>query len=103
MNNLCGPPLDVLQQVYVSPVLGTPHQDAVLQVRPHQHHRVEGQHNLSQPAGHASFAVAQDTVGFLGLLTHIQFAIHQLIFSVPSTNKLYKLYKLFDSSHENKI
>ena len=79
LNNLCGLPLDVLQQVYVSPVLGTPHQDAVLQVRPHQHHRVEGQHNLSQPAGYASFAVALDTVGFLGSLTHIQLAIHHWI------------------------
>ena len=35
-DHFCGPPLDVLQQVHISPVLRTPHLDAVLQVRPHR-------------------------------------------------------------------
>ena len=33
--HFCGPPLDALQQLHVSPVLSTPHLDAVLQVRSH--------------------------------------------------------------------
>ena len=41
LDHFCGPPLDALKQVYVSPVWRIPHLDAVLQVRPHQH-RVEG-------------------------------------------------------------
>ena len=32
LNHYCGPPLDLLQQVYVSLVLRAPHLDAVLQV-----------------------------------------------------------------------
>jgi len=40
-DHFCGPPLDALQQLHVSPVLRTPRLDAVLQVRPHQH-RAEG-------------------------------------------------------------
>jgi len=36
LDHFCGPLLDVLKQVCVSPVLRTPHLDAVLQVRPHQ-------------------------------------------------------------------
>ena len=68
------------KQVHVSPVLRTPHLDAVLQVRPHQH-RAEGEDHLHQPVAHASFDAAQDTVGFLGcegtLLAHVQLAIHQ--------------------------
>lgn len=43
--------------------------------------KVEGENHLTQPAGHALFDVAQDTVGFLGckfiLPGHIQFFIHQ--------------------------
>ena len=35
-DHFCGPPLDVLQQVCVSPVLRTPQLDAVFQVRSHQ-------------------------------------------------------------------
>ena len=57
--------MDALQQVHISSVLKTPRLDVVLQVRPHQH-RVEGQDHLSCLTGHASFAAAQDTVGFLG-------------------------------------
>jgi len=59
LDHFCGPALDALQQVYVSPVLRTPHLDAVLQVSPHQH-RVEGQDHLPPPAGHASFDAVQD-------------------------------------------
>ena len=42
---------------------------------------VEGQNHLPQPAGHASFDAAQDTVGFLSceriLPAHVQLFIHQ--------------------------
>jgi len=92
LDHVCGPPLDALQQVYGSPVLRTPHLDTLLQVRPHQS-RVEGQDHLSPPAGHASFNVAQYTVGFLGckatLLAHVQLPIHQypqVIFSRAMLN-----------------
>jgi len=66
---------DVLQQVYVCPVLRTLNLDAVLQVRPHQC-RAEGKDHLPQCAGHTTFYAAQDTVGFLGcedtLVPHVQ-------------------------------
>ncbi|KAK4830254.1 hypothetical protein QYF61_009321 [Mycteria americana] len=75
-----GPPLDLLQQVHVFPVLRAPELDAVLQVGSYQS-RVEGQNHLPQPAGHTSFDAAQDTVGLLGckrtLLAHVQLFIHQ--------------------------
>jgi len=35
VEHFCGPPLDALQQLHVSPVLRTPHLDAALQVRSH--------------------------------------------------------------------
>ena len=80
LDHLCGPTLDALQQVCVSPVLRTPHLHAVLQVRPHQR-RAEGQDHLLCPADHTAFDAAQDMVGFLGcestLLAHVQLAIHQ--------------------------
>ena len=64
----------------VSPVLRTPHLDAVLQVRPHQC-RVVGQDHLPRPAGHAALNAAQHTVGFLGcketVLAHVQLPTHQ--------------------------
>ncbi|KAK4828118.1 hypothetical protein QYF61_023916 [Mycteria americana] len=69
-----------LWQVHVFPMLRAPELDAVLQVGSHQS-GVEGQNHLPQPAGHASFDAAQDTVGLLGcestLLAHIQLFIHQ--------------------------
>ncbi|KAK4825592.1 hypothetical protein QYF61_000681 [Mycteria americana] len=75
-----GPPLDLLQQLHVFPVLRTPELDAVLQVESHQG-RVEGQNRLPRPAGHASFDAAQDTVGFLGCRctfpSHVQLLIQQ--------------------------
>ncbi|KAK4824005.1 hypothetical protein QYF61_009219 [Mycteria americana] len=79
-DHFCGPPLDPLQQVHVFPVLRSPELDAVLQVGSHQS-RVEGQNPLPQPAGHAAFDAAQDTVGLVGcertLLAHVQLFIHQ--------------------------
>ena len=72
--------LDVLQQIHVFPVQKTPHLDAVLQERSHQH-RVEGQDHLPQPSDNASFDAAQDITGFLGcediLLAHVKLAINQ--------------------------
>ena len=77
LDHFCGPLLDVLQQVCISPVLRAPHLDAVLQ------QRVEGLDHLPQLAGHISFDTAQDTVGFLGwegtLLAHVQLPIHQYL------------------------
>ena len=64
-DQLCGPPQDSLQQLDVSPVLGPPELDAVLQVGSHKS-GVEGQDHLPRPAGHTAFDAAQDTVGFLG-------------------------------------
>ena len=63
--NFCGPSLHLLQQVCVFSVLRVPELDAVLQVGSHQS-RVEGQNLRPWPAGHVSFDVAQNTVGFLG-------------------------------------
>jgi len=88
VDHFSGPSLDVLQQVYVPPVLRdctgvldcTSHLDAVLQVKAHQS-RVEGQDHFPGLAGHASLDTAQHTVGFLGceggVLAHVQLSIHQ--------------------------
>ncbi|KAK4805635.1 hypothetical protein QYF61_009861 [Mycteria americana] len=82
-DHFCGPPLDLLQEVHVFPVLRTLELDTVLQVGSHQS-RAEGQNQLPHPAGHASFDAAhqkKDTVGFLGcehtLPAHVQLFIHQ--------------------------
>jgi len=60
-------------------MLGAPELDAVLQVGSHES-RVKWQNHLPQPAGHASLAAAQDTVGFLGckrtLSAHVELLIH---------------------------
>ena len=80
MDHFYGPALDTLQQVHVSPILTTPHLNAVHQVRPHQN-RVERQDHILQSADHAFFDAAQNVVGFLGckdtLPTHVHLAIHQ--------------------------
>ena len=77
LHHFCGPPLDALQLVHVSPVLRTPHLDAVLHRRSHQR-RAEGKDHLPCPPGHAVFDAAQDTVGFRGsddtLLARVQLA-----------------------------
>jgi len=49
----------------LQPNLASLHLDAVLQLRSHQS-RVERQDHFPQPADHASFDAAQDTVGFHG-------------------------------------
>jgi len=64
-DHFCGPPLDPLQQVHVCPVLKALELHTGLQVESHQG-RVEGWNPLTQPASHASFDAAQDTVGLLG-------------------------------------
>ena len=45
LNHFCGPPQDMLQQVHDYSVLMTPHPDAVLQVRPHQHRGAGSPHS----------------------------------------------------------
>ena len=57
LEHFCGPSLNELQLVFVSPVLRTSGLEVVLKVRPHQS-RVEGQDQLPYPAGHASFDAA---------------------------------------------
>ncbi|KAK4829425.1 hypothetical protein QYF61_004300 [Mycteria americana] len=85
-DHFCGPPLDLFQQVHVFPVLRTPEVDAILQVGSHQN-GVEGQNHLPQPADHASFDAAQDTVGVLGcehtLLAHVQLFVQLFIHQHP--------------------
>jgi len=79
-DHLCGPPLDLLQQIHVSPVLRAPKLDAGLQVGSHQS-GVGGQNPLPRPAGHAAFDAAQDMFGLLGckctLLGHVPLFIHR--------------------------
>ncbi|KAK4827563.1 hypothetical protein QYF61_019187 [Mycteria americana] len=78
--HLHGPPLDLLQQLHVLLMLRPPELHAVLQMGSHKS-GVEGQNHLPQPAGHASFDAAQDTVGFLGckctLPGHVELLINQ--------------------------
>jgi len=60
-DHLCGPPLNLLQQLHVLLVLRAPELDAVLQVGSHQS-RAEGQNHLPCPAGHASLDAVQDVI-----------------------------------------
>jgi len=80
LHHFHGPPLDLLQQLYVFAVLRAPELDAGLQVGSHQS-GAEGQNHLPRPAGHASSDAAQGTVGLLGcghtLLAHVQLFIHR--------------------------
>lgn len=73
LHHFCGPPLDALQQVRVSPVLRTPHLDIVLQMITSNDHLLDLLTIL--------LLTAQDTVVFLGckgtILLHVQ---------LPSTN-----------------
>jgi len=82
LDPFCCPPMDVFQQVYVSPVLRTPYLDKVLPLRSHRQ-RAKGQDHLTRPADHTSF----DVSGFMSwedtLLPHVQLAIlqyHQVLF-----------------------
>ena len=76
LDHFYGPPLDVLQQVCVSPVLRTPQLDAALTTGEASPAQSRGAGSPSSPSDHASFDAAQDMVGFLGcegtLLTHVQ-------------------------------
>ena len=61
---LCGPSLDLLQQLHVFLVLGAQGLDGVLQMGPHEG-RIEKDNHIPLLAGHPSFGAVQDTVGFL--------------------------------------
>jgi len=78
-DHFCGPPLDLLQQIHVFPVLRAPELDTGLQVESDQS-CVEGQNRLPRPDDHAAFDAAQDTVGFLGykrtLLGHVELLVN---------------------------
>jgi len=78
-DHLCGPPVDLLQELHVLLVLGSPELEALVQVGSHQS-GVEMQNHLARPADHASFDAAQDTVGLLGckstFLSYVQVFIH---------------------------
>ncbi|PKU35584.1 nipped-bhypothetical protein [Limosa lapponica baueri] len=80
VKQLCGLPLEMLQQDHVLLMLGPLELDTVLQVGSHQC-GVEGQNHLPLPAGHASSDAAQDAVRSLGckwtLPAHVQLFIHQ--------------------------
>ena len=76
MDYFCGPPLTMLQQVQVSPVLRTPHLDTVLQVRSHS---AEERDHLPGPAGHAAFDAAQGMVGLLGSYAVMSEAYHRMV------------------------
>ena len=79
-DNLCGLPLDLLQQLSTPPVLGAPGVVTVLQMGPHED-RIEGDNPLPLPAGQPSFDAAQGVVGRPGckctLLAHVQLSVHQ--------------------------
>jgi len=81
-DHFCGPPLDLLQQVHVFPVLKAPELDAGLQVGAHQS-RAEGQNPLPRPAGHAAFDAAQGTVGLLGCVRTWSAHVHLFIPQYP--------------------
>ena len=71
------PPLDLLQQLLVCPVLRTPELDTGPQVGSHQS-GAEGQNPLPCPAGHASLGAAQDTAGLLGCECSLPGHVHLL-------------------------
>ena len=70
LDHFCGPSLDALQQLHVSPALRTPHLYAVLQMRPHQR-RAEGQDHLPWAAGHTSSNADSGYSWFSRLWGHI--------------------------------
>jgi len=79
-DRFCGPPLDLIQQVHVFPVLRAPELGSGLQVESHQS-GVGRQSHLPGRAGYAAFDAAQDMVGLLGcecmLLGHVELLINQ--------------------------
>ena len=77
---LCGPPLDPLQQLHILPVLGAPDLVTVPQMGSHED-RGERENHLPCPAVHPSSDGAQDTIGLAGckctLLAEVKFFIYQ--------------------------
>lgn len=65
-DHFCDPPVHSLQQVHIL-LVKIPELDEVLRVGSHKD-RVEEEHGLCQPAGHASFDASEDTVGSLNWL-----------------------------------
>ena len=80
LHHLCGPSLDSLQYVHLSPVLGTPALDPALQLWPHQC-GVEGKDHLPRPAGNTPPDADQDPIDLLcskgTMLSHLQLGVHQ--------------------------
>jgi len=86
LGHFCGPALVAFHQVHVSPVLRTPHLDAILQLRSHQC-RVEAWDNLPQswtaccvpvpssPFWHSSCALVSDTSSVSSQM-HMYFYCH---------------------------
>ena len=74
-DHLCGPPLDLIQQIHVLLVFGAPELDMLFQVGSNDS-RVEGQNHLLLPTSHIYLSATQDTVGLLGcertLLAHVE-------------------------------
>ena len=64
-DHLCGPPLDVLQQLCTLPILGASGQDAVLQIGPCKG-RADGDNHLPLLVVHPSFYAAQDVADLSG-------------------------------------
>jgi len=88
LDHFCGPRMDTLQQLCVSPALSTPHLDAVLQVRSQS-----TEQRVGSPSSPCFFGAAQDTVGLLScegtLLVHVQLATHhypQVFFGRATSN-----------------
>lgn len=79
-DDLCGPPLDLLQHPHFLLVLRAPCLDIVLQVGSDED-RIERDNHLVHSAGHLSSDSVQDTVGLLiyrsTMLNCVKFFIHQ--------------------------
>lgn len=79
-DHLLGPPVDLLQQLSIFLVLGTPVLNTVLPVGPHED-RVERNNYVPLPDGLLSFGASQDTISFSGLdcilLARVKFFIYQ--------------------------
>ena len=84
-DNLCGPPLDPVQQLHIFPVLGDPNLDTVLQMGPHEG-RVKRDNQLPVPEA----SLKLNTFGL--------FLSHSC--SAPSTSFLFQL-QLQTASYRN--
>lgn len=65
----CGLPLDLLQQIHIFLVQGTPGLDEELQMGPHEV-MVNGNDQLPYAAGHPPFGGVWDTVGLRAASTY---------------------------------